>query len=97
MGGVPFYIRTGKHLPATQTEVRLVFRRAPRLGFGIVTNRRIEHNQFVVRLDPSTGSQLQVEAKRGDQRSPSRSRSTCTSPSRVAKERPRTRCCCTPR
>ena len=68
--GVPFYIRTGKHLPATQTEVRLVFRRAPRLGFGIVTNRRIEHNQFVVRLDPSTGSQLQVEAKRGDQREP---------------------------
>jgi glucose-6-phosphate 1-dehydrogenase len=68
--GVPFYIRTGKHLPATQTEVRLVFRRAPRLGFGIVKNRKIEHNQFVVRLDPSTGSQLQVEAKRGDQLEP---------------------------
>ena len=81
---------------ATQTEVRLVFRRAPRLGFGIVTNRRIEHNQFVVRLDPSTGSQLQVEPS-GRPAGPSRSRSTCTSPSRVAKERPRTRCCCTPR
>jgi len=67
---VPFYIRTGKHLPATQTEVRLVFRRAPRLGFGIVKNRKIEHNQFVVRLDPTTGSQLQVEAKRGDEREP---------------------------
>ena len=31
--GVPFYIRTGKLLPVTQTELRLVFKRAPRLGF----------------------------------------------------------------
>ncbi len=38
--GVPFYIRTGKHLAATQTEVRLVFQRPPRLGFGIVRDRR---------------------------------------------------------
>jgi glucose-6-phosphate 1-dehydrogenase len=68
--GTPFYIRTGKHLTATQTEVRLVFRRAPRLGFGIVQNRRIEHNQFVVRLDPTTAARLQVEAKRGDRREP---------------------------
>ena len=32
--GVPFFIRTGKHLPVTQTELRLVFKRPPRLGFG---------------------------------------------------------------
>src|ERR1044072_1425282 len=31
--GVPFYLRTGKHLPVTQTELRLVFKRPPRLGF----------------------------------------------------------------
>ena len=30
--GVPFFIRTGKHLPITQTEVRLVFHNPPRLG-----------------------------------------------------------------
>ena len=30
--GVPFFIRTGKRLPVTQTELRLVFKRAPRLG-----------------------------------------------------------------
>ncbi|HEX5908411.1 MAG TPA: glucose-6-phosphate dehydrogenase, partial [Propionibacteriaceae bacterium] len=30
--GVPFFIRTGKRLPVTQTEVRLVFERPPRLG-----------------------------------------------------------------
>ena len=31
--GVPWFIRTGKRLPVTQTEVRLVFRRPPRLRF----------------------------------------------------------------
>ena len=68
--GVPFYIRTGKHLAATQTEVRLVFRRPPRLGFGIVGDRTIMHDQFVVKLDPTTGARVEVEAKRGDRREP---------------------------
>ena len=31
--GVPFFIRTGKLMPVTQTELRLVFKRPPRLGF----------------------------------------------------------------
>ena len=31
--GVPFFIRTGKKLPITQTELRLVFKEPPRLGF----------------------------------------------------------------
>ena len=30
--GVPFFIRTGKHLPVTQTELRLVFKRAAAPG-----------------------------------------------------------------
>ena len=30
--GVPFFIRTGKRLPVTQTEVRLVFKHPPRLS-----------------------------------------------------------------
>src|SRR6185437_897620 len=33
--GVPFFIRTGKRLPVTQTELRLVFKNSPRLGFGL--------------------------------------------------------------
>jgi glucose-6-phosphate 1-dehydrogenase len=62
--GVPFFIRTGKRLPVTQTELRLVFRHPPRLGFGF--QERIEPNQLVVKLDPSTGIQLLVEAHRAD-------------------------------
>jgi glucose-6-phosphate 1-dehydrogenase len=62
--GVPFFIRTGKHLPITQTELRLVFRHPPRLGFVPRGSRRPEPVQLVVKLDPSTGVRLLVEAQR---------------------------------
>jgi glucose-6-phosphate 1-dehydrogenase len=68
--GVPFFIRTGKRLPATQTELRLVFKHAPKLGFGFL--RRSEPNQLVVRLDPTTGIKLIVDAHRADQPGPAR-------------------------
>ena len=63
--GVPFFIRTGKLLRATQTELRLVFKRAPRLGFGPVGHLP-EPNQIVVKLDPSTGIQVVLHARRAD-------------------------------
>jgi glucose-6-phosphate 1-dehydrogenase len=53
--GVPFFIRTGKRLPVTQTELRVVFKQPPGLGFGLVGDRRPEPGQLVVKLDPSTG------------------------------------------
>ncbi len=63
--GVPFFIRTGKRLPITQTEVRLVFKHAPRLGFAAF-DRRPEPNQLVVKLDPSTGARIVLDAHRAD-------------------------------
>jgi glucose-6-phosphate 1-dehydrogenase len=63
--GVPFFIRTGKRLAATQTELRLVFKRAPKLGFAAF-GHEVEPNQLVIKLDPSTGIRLIVEAHRGD-------------------------------
>ena len=63
--GVPFFIRTGKRLPITQTELRLVFKNPPRLGFG-ARDRRPDPNQVVVRLDPTTGVQLLLDAHRAD-------------------------------
>jgi glucose-6-phosphate 1-dehydrogenase len=68
--GVPFFIRTGKHLPVTQTELRLVFRRPPRLGFLSSGSRRPEPDQLVVRLDPGTGVQLLVDAQRSEAAEP---------------------------
>jgi glucose-6-phosphate 1-dehydrogenase len=61
--GVPFFIRTGKHLPVTQTELRLVFARPPRLGFKADSSRQPAPDQLVVRLDPSTGIRVLAEAQ----------------------------------
>ena len=68
--GVPWYIRTGKRLPVTQTELRLVFRRPPRLGFIETQGRPPVESQLVVKLDPSTGIRLIVDAHRADRGGP---------------------------
>ena len=67
--GVPFFIRAGKRLPTTQTELRLVFKPSPNLGFGLrrPTN---EPDQFVIKLDPSTGVQVALNAQRADAPTP---------------------------
>lgn len=64
--GVPFFIRAGKCLTATETELRVVFKEPPRLGFGSLRGRRAEPNQLVVRLDPSTGARIVLDAHRAD-------------------------------
>jgi glucose-6-phosphate 1-dehydrogenase len=63
--GVPFFIRAGKRLPATQTELRLVFKHAPKLGFNLLAPA-VEPNQLVVKLDPTPGIQVIVGAHRAD-------------------------------
>ncbi|MEI6620709.1 MAG: glucose-6-phosphate dehydrogenase [Actinomycetes bacterium] len=65
--GVPFFIRTGKGLPATQTELRLVFKHPPKLGFAAL-ERRPEPNQLVIRLGPSTGVRMMLDARRAESR-----------------------------
>jgi glucose-6-phosphate 1-dehydrogenase len=64
--GVPWFIRTGKLLPVTQTEVRLVFRRPPHLGFIATAPRPPVQSQLVIKLDPITGVRLIVDAHRAD-------------------------------
>jgi glucose-6-phosphate 1-dehydrogenase len=66
--GVPFFIRAGKCLPVLQTELRLVFRRPPRLGFDAA--RRPGPDQLVVKLDPTTGFQLLLQAQCFDRAEP---------------------------
>jgi len=66
--GVPFLIRTGKRMPLTQTELRLVFRHAPRLPFIPGGRRRPEPSQIVIRIDPDTGVRIVLDAHRADKR-----------------------------
>ncbi len=68
--GVPWFIRAGKRLPVTQTELRVVFHRPPRLGFIEQGHRHPEPNQFVVKLDPTTGAQMLLDAHRADAAGP---------------------------
>jgi glucose-6-phosphate 1-dehydrogenase len=68
--GVPFFIRTGKKMPATQTEFRLVFKEPPLLGLSGPAGSRPEANQLVVKMDPTTGIRYRMAAKRGDAQEP---------------------------
>ncbi len=60
--GVPFYIRAGKCLPVRETEIRVVFKRPPRLGVG--PRSHPEPNQIVIRIDPTPGARIRFLAKR---------------------------------
>jgi glucose-6-phosphate 1-dehydrogenase len=65
--GVPFFLRTGKHLPVKQTELRVVFERPPHLAFGFgigFDEDRPAANQLIVRIEPDTGVRLRLDAKR---------------------------------
>ncbi|HEX2467556.1 MAG TPA: glucose-6-phosphate dehydrogenase [Solirubrobacterales bacterium] len=61
--GVPLYLRAGKELRVTATEVRIIFQRPPRLGIG---GRMVpDPDEWVLRLKPDPGAELCVLAKRG--------------------------------
>jgi glucose-6-phosphate 1-dehydrogenase len=60
--GVPFLIRAGKSLPVHTTEVHLVFLSPPPLGFADDDGVQ-EQNQMVLRVDPSAGARLVVQAQ----------------------------------
>ena len=68
--GVPFFIRTGKELPVERWELRLIFKEPPRLGYSADSRRRPEPDQLVVRLHPTTGIRLLVDAQRSDETRP---------------------------
>jgi glucose-6-phosphate 1-dehydrogenase len=61
--GVPFFIRAGKALPVTVTEVRVVFNTTPWLGFVPKDAPRPEANQLVLRIGPKPGARLRLQAK----------------------------------
>jgi glucose-6-phosphate 1-dehydrogenase len=61
--GVPFFIRTGKALPVTVTEVRVVFDKTPWLGFVPKDAPRPEPNQLVLRIGPRPGARMRMQAK----------------------------------
>ena len=59
--GVPFFIRAGKAMAHTVTEVRVRFKRPPRIGFAPHLNP--DADQFIIRFGPQPGAALVVQVK----------------------------------
>ena len=62
--GVPFYIRTGKHLSDRKTEIAIRFKQAPKAPFDDLPNSGLRPNWLGLRIQPDEGISLQFEVKR---------------------------------
>jgi glucose-6-phosphate 1-dehydrogenase len=62
--GVPFYIRTGKHLSRRNTEIAICFKQAPYAAFRDTPVETLPPNWLVLRIAPDEGISLQFEVKR---------------------------------
>ena len=61
--GVPFYLRTGKNLPLSTSEVRVQFRPTPDVLFAAQCGPRLDANSLVLRLQPNEGISLRFNGK----------------------------------
>ncbi|QEX16218.1 glucose-6-phosphate 1-dehydrogenase [Hypericibacter terrae] len=62
--GVPFYIRTGKHMSRRNTEIAIRFKPAPYAAFKGTPVDCLPPNWLVLRIAPDEGISLQFEVKR---------------------------------
>ena len=62
-GGVPFYLRTGKHLAARRTEIVVQFRAPPFTLFRGTEVGQLPSNQLVLHIQPEEGISLHFNAK----------------------------------
>ena len=62
--GVPFYLRTGKRLPARITEIGIHFRPVPQVLFNAPPFGPMAPNVLALRIQPNEGISLQFQVKR---------------------------------
>ena len=62
--GVPFYIRTGKHMSYRKTEIAIRFKQAPYAAFQDTPVDTLRPNWLVLNIAPDEGISLQFEVKR---------------------------------
>jgi glucose-6-phosphate 1-dehydrogenase len=62
--GVPFYVRTGKHLSKRSTEIAIQFKQAPYAAFQDTPVECLNPNWLVIGIAPEEGISLQFEVKR---------------------------------
>ena len=61
--GVPFYLRTGKNLPMSTSEVRIQFRPTPHVLFAAECENKLDANALTLRLQPDEGISLRFNGK----------------------------------
>jgi glucose-6-phosphate 1-dehydrogenase len=61
--GVPFYVRSGKRLPLSASEVRVQFRPAPNVLFAAQCGPQLDVNAITLRLQPHEGISLRFNGK----------------------------------
>ena len=61
--GVPFYLRTGKYLPLSASEVRIQFRPTPNVLFAAECANKLDPNAITLRLQPNEGISLRFNGK----------------------------------
>jgi glucose-6-phosphate 1-dehydrogenase len=62
--GVPFFLRTGKHLSGRVTEIAIRFKPAPLSAFASTSVDETRPNWLVIRIQPKEGISLQFDIKR---------------------------------
>lgn len=62
--GVPFYLRTGKHMAERRTEIAICFKRAPYTAFQDTSIDNLRPNWLVLSIAPDEGISLQFDVKR---------------------------------
>jgi glucose-6-phosphate 1-dehydrogenase len=60
---VPFYLRTGKNLPLSASEVRIQFRPTPNVLFAAQCGHKLDANALTLRLQPNEGISLRFNGK----------------------------------
>jgi len=62
-GGVPFYVRTGKRMPAKHSEIVIQFKKAPFVLFRETSVEKLTTNRIVIHIQPDEGITLHFGAK----------------------------------
>ncbi len=66
-GGVPFLLRTGKHLPDRFTSITVQFRMPPHTLFGSYQECHLRPNRITLRIQPNEGISMGFEVKQPGQ------------------------------
>ena len=61
--GVPFYLRTGKNLPVSASEVRIQFHQTPNVLFAAQCGTNLDSNSLTLRLQPNESIFMHINGK----------------------------------